>query len=96
MHVFDLLSIYLLSGRFIRRGNRCLRRRDFAGAAEAYEQALTLRPNAHVVRFNLGIALYKAGRKREGREAWQAVLDALGDSKPYLAEQCRIMLRQFA
>ncbi len=76
-----------------RRGHRLYQQGDFDGASAAYAQSLEYQPAQPLVEFNLGLALYKAGRKPEARARWQAVLDETDN--PYLAEQARIMLRQF-
>lgn len=71
------------------------RQGDFAAAAAAYADALSLRPALAVVRLNLGLALYKSGRKREGRDEWRTVLAQVEDTDAYLTEQVQILLRQF-
>src|SRR5262245_43999027 len=43
------------------QGNRLYAAKDYAGAAQAYEQALSAGPNA-AVHFNLGNALFKTGK----------------------------------
>lgn len=78
-----------------RRGHRLYQKSDYAGAAGEYEQSLSVRPEQPLVSFNLGLALYKAGRKADARARWQAVLAQAETTNPYLAEQARIMLRQF-
>jgi tetratricopeptide (TPR) repeat protein len=67
----------------------------FADSIPLYRESLELRPNQPVVHFNLGLALYKSGKKREGRAEWQSVLELTDGKKPYLHEQASIMLRQF-
>ncbi len=78
-----------------RRGHRLYQRSEFDGAIAEYEQSLERLPDQPLVAFNLGLALYKAGRKAEARVRWQAVLAQAETKQPYLAEQARIMLRQF-
>lgn len=79
-----------------RRGHRLYQGSDFDAAIAEYEQSLALRPGQPLIVFNLGLSLYKAGRKAEARAQWQAVLALAEAQQPYLAEQARIMLRQFA
>lgn len=78
-----------------RRGHRLYRQSEFAGAVAAYEQSLECLPDQPLIAYNLGLALYKAGRKAEARARWQDVLAQTEIHNPYLAEQARIMLRQF-
>lgn len=78
-----------------RRGHRLYQNSDFDAAVAQYEQSLHARPDQPLIAFNLGLALYKSGRKAEARACWQAVLAQTESVQPYLAEQARIMLRQF-
>jgi len=78
-----------------RRGHRFYQQSEFIQAIAEYEQSLECLPDQPLVAFNLGLALYKAGRKAEARVRWQAVLAQTEAQQPYLAEQARIMLRQF-
>ncbi len=78
-----------------RRGHRCYRQNEFDAAVAEYEQSLECLPSQPLIAFNLGLALYKAGRKAEARARWQEVLAQAEPGQPYLAEQARIMLRQF-
>jgi Flp pilus assembly protein TadD len=83
------------SGRLLRRGNKLYQRGDLAAAAQSYREAVTCDPHRAVLRFNLGLVLYKLGEKAAARAEWQTALDLTEGKSPYLAEQCRIMLRQF-
>lgn len=78
-----------------RRGQGLYQKSDFTGAIAEYEQSLEWRPDQPLIAFNLGLALYKAGRKTDARARWQAVLAQAETDNPYLAEQARMMLRQF-
>ena len=78
-----------------RRGHRFYQQSEFGQAIAEYEQSLERQPDQPFVAFNLGLALYKAGRKADARARWQAVLAQTEHAQPYLAEQARIMLRQF-
>lgn len=78
-----------------RRGHRHYQNSDFDAAIAEYEQSLHACPVQPLIAFNLGLALYKAGRKADARARWQAVLAQTEGAQPYLAEQARIMLRQF-
>ena len=53
-----------------RAGEVALRSGDFAGAAAAYEAALAARPDAADAAYNLGVALYKAGKFQDAAKAF--------------------------
>jgi tetratricopeptide (TPR) repeat protein len=84
------------SSRLLRDGNRLYQNGQFADAADSYRRAAEIDPERLVLRFNLGLALYKAGEKREGRAEWEAVRDLARGRNDYMAEQAEIMLRQFS
>lgn len=77
-------------------GNRLYQQTDYSGAIECYRDSLLSVPDAAVVRFNLGLALYKNGERRDARTEWERVLELTEYRNPYLHEQCEIMLRQFS
>lgn len=84
------------SSRFLREGNRLYQKGDFEQAAAAYRSGVDVDPDRLVLRFNLGLALYKGGRKADGREEWKRVLEGARKAEnAYMAEQTEIMLRQF-
>jgi len=53
-----------------RAGEVALQSGDFAGAAAAYEAALAARPDAADAAYNLGVALYKAGKYQDAAKAF--------------------------
>ena len=96
--MFDPLKIlqdYLRASRHERLANKYYQQKQFAEAIAEYQAAIAIRPGLRVARFNLGIALYKAGRKREARTEWEMVVKLARGNNPYLVEQAEIMLRQF-
>ena len=76
-------------------GNRAFKRGEFEAAAALYAQTLEKDEDHNLARFNLGLALYKSGSRREARAQWKIVLERVEGKNEYLAEQTRIMLRQF-
>lgn len=84
------------AGKHFRTGNRLYQQGKFEDAAREYSEAVTLSPSFPPARINLGLALYKGGRKREGREQWRHALALVEGKNPYLTEQVKILLRQFA
>lgn len=84
-----------LARRQARLGARCYAQGRLPESIAAYEQALALEPDAPPVLINYGLALYQAGRKGEARATWQRTLVLTETMRPYLAEQVRILLRQF-
>lgn len=80
----------------MRQANVLYQKSEFAEAAEIYRQAVDVEPGRLVTRFNLGLALYKSGRKREGRAEWETVRTQAQGKNAYMVEQAEIMLRQFA
>ena len=53
-----------------RAGEVALQSGDFAGAAASYEAALAARPDAADAAYNLGVALYKAGKFQDAAKAF--------------------------
>lgn len=84
------------AGKRFRAGNRFYQQGKFEDAVREYSEAVTLAPALPLARINLGLALYKSGRKREGREQWQHALALVEGKNSYLTEQVKILLRQFA
>ena len=80
----------------MRQANAFYQKGSFSEAAEIYRQAVNVEPNRAVLRFNLGLALYKSGRKREGRAEWEQVRELAKGTNAYMLEQAEIMLRQFS
>jgi tetratricopeptide (TPR) repeat protein len=91
-----LLKQYFEAWRSEKRGAQLYGQAEFAAAADAYLRATALRPGHALNYYNLGLALYKAGRRKEGREAWERGLELVRGQNAYLEEQFRIVLRQFA
>ena len=89
------LRMRLRAGRWERQARALYARGEFALSAEAYQESLRLRPGRAVALMNLGLALYKDDRRREGREVWTQALAAAEGRNPYVEEQVRILLRQF-
>ena len=73
---------------------RHFQRGEFDDAIAMYRSVLSLTPSDAVGRMNLGLALYKAGKRREARDEWRAALES-AKSNAYLSEQIAILLRQF-
>ena len=84
-----------LASRLLRIANRLYQKADFAEAAVAYQQAVDVEPDRAVLRYNLGLALYKGGKKREGRAEWERARELAQGKNVYLVEQVEILLRQF-
>jgi len=80
----------------MRQANVLYQKGSFSEAVEIYRQAVDIEPTRPVLRFNLGLALYKSGKKREGRAEWEQVRDLARGSNAYMVEQAEIMLRQFS
>src|SRR5580658_99234 len=74
------------SGRLLHRGNILYQRGELAAAADTYREAIQCDPERAVVRFNLGLVLYKLGEKTAARAEWQTALDLSEAKSPYLAE----------
>ncbi|RME19603.1 MAG: tetratricopeptide repeat protein, partial [Deltaproteobacteria bacterium] len=68
----------------VERGNSEYARNNFEKALEAYEKAEELVSNRPLLHFNRGAALYKLGRHREAREAFQR---ALGVKDPQMKKR---------
>ena len=94
-NLFAALSRRRQARAHARRGNGLYQRGDFEGAVAEYQEALRLAPDLPLTLFNLGLALYKTGRKGEARKSWEEALALSEGRNDYLAEQTRIMLRQF-
>lgn len=86
---------YRQAQQYLKRGNRAFQKGDLPAAVSAYEEALRHVPSLSLARYNLGMALYKDGRRLEGREHWQRLLAEVQGKNAYLEEQVRIVLRQF-
>ncbi len=84
-----------LAHRLARRGARLYAQGRLPESVAAYQEALELQPDAPPMLINFGLALYQSGRKGEARAAWQRALALTEATRPYLAEQARILLRQF-
>lgn len=93
--MFSSVKTFFQARAHRRRADKLFHQGYFDAAADAYTDALALRPALAVVRLNLGLALYKSGHKRQGREEWQTVLVQVEGRDDYLAEQVQILLRQF-
>ena len=74
--------------------SRLFREGQFEEACAAYRRALAMRPSDPILRMNLGLALYKSGKRREARDEWKAAKED-AKSNAYLSEQIAILLRQF-
>lgn len=83
------------AARHARRGRAHYRAGLNAEAADEYVQAVALCPGSPILHLNSGLALYAAGRRQDARAAWQTALALAEEDKPYVAEQARILLRQF-
>ncbi|HVO13494.1 MAG TPA: tetratricopeptide repeat protein [Vicinamibacteria bacterium] len=73
---------------------------DFEKAVEQYRQALAAHPDAApaaAIRYNLAVALYKAGRTRDAADELAAVLQAQPDhpQAPLLLADCRLQLGEW-
>lgn len=86
---------YRQAQQYLKRGNRAFQKGDFDAAITAYEEALRNVPRLPLARYNLGMALYKCGRRLEGRAQWERLLGEVEGKNAYLEEQVRIVLRQF-
>lgn len=93
--MFSSVRRYFQARALQRSADAFYRQGQFAEAVAAYQDVLRLRPNAATIRLNLGLALYKSGRKREGRDEWRTVLAQVENTNSYLTEQVQILLRQF-
>lgn len=91
-HLANRISAWNL----LRRGNQQFKNGRFDRAAEFYAVAVELRPNASAARYNLGLCLYKLGKRKEARAQWTIAVAELGTRNPYLTEQLHILLRQFS
>jgi tetratricopeptide (TPR) repeat protein len=83
------------AGAQARLGGTLYERGDLTAAIDAYRQSLAHDPDRPLVLYNMGLALYKARRTAEAREAWTAALALAEGRNSYLEEQIQILLRQF-
>lgn len=83
------------SNGHLKRANALYQATEFTAAAEHYRAAVEYEPDRAVLRYNLGLALYKSGERAAGREEWKRVVELSEGKNAYLAEQARILLRQF-
>jgi len=84
------------ANRLLRAANALYQSASFAEAVALYQQAVDCEPDRAVLRYNLGLALYKSGRKREGRAEWERTRELAAGKNAYLVEQVEILLRQFS
>ena len=80
----------------MRQANPLYQKGSFAEAIELYRQAVETEPDRPVLRLNLGLALYKGGRKRDGRAEWERARELAQGKNAYMVEQLEILLRQFS
>jgi len=80
----------------MRQANALYQKGNFGESVDIYRQAVDIEPTRPVLRFNLGLALYKSGKKREGRAEWEQVRELARGNNAYMVEQAEIMLRQFS
>ena len=92
---FDRWADRLRARALERRAQKLYQHGDFDEAVSAYQEALTLAGERPLTLMNMGLALYKAGRKTEARDSWNRALSLAEGRSPYLTEQITILLRQF-
>ena len=83
------------AARLARRANRLYAQGLYAEASAEYEASLELNGRNAVVHYNLGLSLYKLGRRLEARKQWERALVVCDPDNTYLKEQTNILLRQF-
>lgn len=70
-HFRKSISISPLAQAYSGMGGVLHQRGDYAGAVDAYRQALVLRPNSHITKRNLGDALTRLGDRAAARRAYE-------------------------
>lgn len=65
------------ANKTVREGNRLYQDKEYDKAADQYRKALEQQPGLAAAKYNLGHALYKAGKKEEAIAAYKDAMEAL-------------------
>ncbi|HAN65732.1 MAG TPA: hypothetical protein DCQ34_05435 [Chitinophagaceae bacterium] len=65
------------ANKTVREGNRLYQDKEYDKAADQYRKALEQQPGLAAAKYNLGHALYKAGKKEEAITAYKDAMEAL-------------------